>query len=162
MFFFNSDPEEAFKTLSDLQDISKPLLITFREMRTLMSQCQEIDAQTNFNKGSMSSKKLPGVGRGILTNNPLTLFSGIIPGSYQNCACFLLLFYYFHQSPQQAILLNTCKTFPNKNCVFNTEHVSLLIHFQVNVYLSFNYFTFDTNLFANEQPCFMQFARIYF
>lgn len=72
-----SEPEDAFKLLSNLQDISRPLLITFREMTTLMSQCQEIDTQMKSNKVNTKSVQ---VGRGLSLNNPLTLFSGIIPG----------------------------------------------------------------------------------
>lgn len=48
-------------------------------MRKLMSQCQEIDSQTKFNSNKVNSRPMQ-VGRGLLTNNPLTLFSGIIPG----------------------------------------------------------------------------------
>lgn len=79
LIVFNSEPEEAFKLLSNLQDVSRPLLITFTEMRTLMAQCQQIDSQTKFHSGTLNSRSMQ-MGRGILTNNPLTLFSGIIPG----------------------------------------------------------------------------------
>lgn len=78
-----SEPEEALKSLGELQHISRPVAITFKEMITLMDQCQEVESYANAHKTKQSTahSQGPGYGRGLLANNPLTLFSGIIPGN---------------------------------------------------------------------------------
>lgn len=82
-----SDPEDAMKLLQELSIVSRPLMISFTEMITLMSQCQLVDApQTADTEGTRRSVPAPGLTAtdrpGLLANNPFTLFSGIIPGTY--------------------------------------------------------------------------------
>lgn len=80
---FCSEPEEALKSLGELQKVSRPVAIAFGEMMTLMSQCQQVDTNRNH-RGRSTSVANPSMARGLLTNNPLTLLSGIIPGKYPN------------------------------------------------------------------------------
>lgn len=103
------DPEDAMQLLHDLSTISRPLAITFSEMMTLMSQCQQLESplstantavavasarhritvaemERRHNGGSAApnakaaASTATGNG-GLLANNPFTLFSGIIPGT---------------------------------------------------------------------------------
>lgn len=76
------EPEEALKSLGELQSISRPIAITFKEMLTLMSQCQQVETYNDSShKETTVRSRGPGYGKGLLSNNPLTLFSGIIPGT---------------------------------------------------------------------------------
>lgn len=78
--FFSSEPEDAIKALGDFQQVSRPVAITFKEMTTLMRQCQQVeDGKTMTNELSKNITTHP-IGRGILANNPFVLLSGIIPG----------------------------------------------------------------------------------
>jgi len=90
------DHNEVSKVLGNLKR-QRPVPITFNEMTTLMSQCQQIDnnrrALSMDTSGTSSSASTSdtqnhrqfqintggGNGRGFLGNNPLSLFSGIIP-----------------------------------------------------------------------------------
>lgn len=82
--FFFSEPDEALKVLGELKDLARAVYISLNEMLTLMNQCQQLDAITSSTGGitdsSTNQSKSPVANRGLLSNNPLTLFSGIIPG----------------------------------------------------------------------------------
>ncbi|KAK4874520.1 hypothetical protein RN001_013880 [Aquatica leii] len=72
------EPDEVVTALGELKKIARPVYISLMEMLTLMSQCQQLD----LNLQQMSSKQPTATAnRGILSNNPLTLLSGIIPGT---------------------------------------------------------------------------------
>ncbi|KAK9737433.1 Phospholipase A2 [Popillia japonica] len=76
------EPEEALKSLGELQKVSRPVAISFPEMMTLMSQCQQVDSFRNHRMRSTSSANSANGRSSLLNNNPLTLLSGIIPGKY--------------------------------------------------------------------------------
>lgn len=90
LFFLNfcySEPTEAIHLLHDLSHVNKPLRITFSEMLTLMSQCQQLDSPLKLKLTGMSHDHTTTLtpierrqGKGLLSNNPFTILSGIIPG----------------------------------------------------------------------------------
>ncbi|KAF5283493.1 hypothetical protein FQR65_LT13881 [Abscondita terminalis] len=73
-----SEPDEVTMALGELKKITLPVYISLTEMLTLMSQCQQL--HLNLHYMSTQEPTAP-VNRGILSNNPLTLLSGIIPGT---------------------------------------------------------------------------------
>nr|XP_022916393.1 uncharacterized protein LOC111426203 [Onthophagus taurus] len=73
------EPEEALMALGQLSKFSRPVAISFPEMMTLMSQCQQVDSFNSQDR--VPSVAPPNMARGLLSNNPLTLLSGIIPGT---------------------------------------------------------------------------------
>lgn len=91
--FIISNDKEGHHLLSKLSSINKPLEITFKEMIQLMNQCDIVDKQWQHaqlsqtyggsgggqlsNADSLSS----GTSSSIFPQNPLSLFSGIIPGT---------------------------------------------------------------------------------
>lgn len=76
-------PEEVFPSLGELQEIARPVTITFDEMLNLMKQCQQLEDILAHRKLNENTKNLTldDEGRGILSNSPFTLLSGIIPGT---------------------------------------------------------------------------------
>lgn len=75
------EPDEALHVLGELKKMAQPMYISLMEMLTLMSQCDQIDRKSPVSSTSLHHQTSPMENRGILTNNPLTLFSGIIPGT---------------------------------------------------------------------------------
>ncbi|CAH0563568.1 unnamed protein product [Brassicogethes aeneus] len=80
------EPEMALKALGDIQHVSKPVGISFKEMLKLMNNCKELEEgelQRNREEQKQSDKNKNDrmEARGILANNPFTLLSGIIPGT---------------------------------------------------------------------------------
>ncbi|GLV32967.1 uncharacterized protein CBL_08971 [Carabus blaptoides fortunei] len=83
------DPEDAMLLLNELSIVSRPLMVSFTEMVTLMSQCQLVDppqsaADVKGNRRDVTAAAAgltPTERPGLLANNPFTLFSGIIPGT---------------------------------------------------------------------------------
>ncbi|EFA07968.1 phospholipase A2B precursor [Tribolium castaneum] len=75
-------PEDAIKALGDFQHVSRPVAISFKEMTTLMRQCQQVeDGKSVHDELAKNITAHPIAGRGILANNPFVLLSGIIPGT---------------------------------------------------------------------------------
>lgn len=82
--FFSSD-DAGKKLLKQLSQINRPLEIKFKEMLNLMSQCDIVDRQNRKRIDSRSVPKGDAIEKADVKNqfknNPLSLFSGIIPGT---------------------------------------------------------------------------------
>ncbi|XP_066250396.1 uncharacterized protein [Euwallacea similis] len=76
-------PEQYSDVLGDLAKTARPVGITFLEMLTLMDQCKELEEISGtIKRSSRNSTTNPFENaRGILANDPFTLFRGIIPGT---------------------------------------------------------------------------------
>lgn len=72
--------EDAVTLLYELQKLAKPVHIGFPDMVKLMSQCTEVE-NNNRKPARSQSVRSSGLGKGLFTINPLTLLSGIIPGT---------------------------------------------------------------------------------
>ncbi|ERL84771.1 hypothetical protein D910_02196 [Dendroctonus ponderosae] len=76
-------PEQYSEVLGSFAKKARPVGITFLEMLTLMDQCKELEEYTgNIKRDTRNSTASPfEQARGILANDPFSLFKGIIPGT---------------------------------------------------------------------------------
>lgn len=71
--------------LDNLSKLNRPLEITFKEMLKLMNQCEQVDKQNSKSrkgKGETIATAAPtNAPTNLFQKNPLSIFSGIIPGT---------------------------------------------------------------------------------
>ncbi|KAF5293746.1 hypothetical protein FQA39_LY03231 [Lamprigera yunnana] len=74
------EPDEAVNALGQMKKLMMPVYISLMEMLKLMAQCQQLETSKRF---ALMTPSQPStiVHRGFLSNNPLTLLRGIIPGT---------------------------------------------------------------------------------
>lgn len=82
LFVDNSNDNAGAKLLKQLSKINRPFEIKFNEMLNLMNQCDIVEKQTQKRIGHRSTDKSRKDDKNTFqfTNNPFSLFSGILPG----------------------------------------------------------------------------------
>ncbi|XP_030764557.1 uncharacterized protein LOC115888840 [Sitophilus oryzae] len=80
------ETDQYLKVLGELESTARPVGISFLEMLTLMDQCKELDEMSGLIKEpgpGVQNKTTKAIdqARSILSNDPFTLFRGIIPGT---------------------------------------------------------------------------------